>query len=248
MSSSSFSVPITSHLHASYSHPVLRAWTSGEASSLPQTASYVWPLFLVPGSGVQEPLSNMDGQYRWSVDLLPKALDVPVAAGLRAVLLFGVQPDKSLKDSRGSGADADDSVVCRAIRLLRARYPDLLIMCDVCLCGYTDHGHCGVLATLGSGEFAIDNEQSVSRLCSMSLAFARAGAHVIAPSDMMDGRIGGIKAALRGEGLLSRVAVMSYAAKFASCMYGPFRDAAASGMAFGDRQGYQLPAGSRSLA
>ena len=253
-----YTVPVSSHLHASYSHPVLRAWNCGSASPLPSTATFVWPLFLVSGpSGVREPIVSMPGQYRWSVDRLPEALEKPVAEGLRAVLLFGVQPDASMKDARGSGADAPDSVVCAAIRLLRKLYPDLLIMCDVCLCGYTSHGHCGVLTRNstssesdggGGGGWFIDNAASITRISSMAIAFARAGAHVIAPSDMMDGRIGAIKAALRAESLLSQVAVMSYAAKFASCMYGPFRDAAASGMAFGDRQGYQLPAGSRSLA
>jgi porphobilinogen synthase len=116
-------------------------------------------------------------------------------------------------------------------------------MVDLCLCGYTDHGHCGIL----SGR-AIDNAASVARLAEVAVAFAAAGAHVIAPSDMMDGRVGAIKAALRGAGMGGRVAVMSYSAKFASCMYGPFRDAAHSGMAFGDRSLYQLPPGSRSLA
>ena len=241
-------IPVSSHLHACYSHPVLRAWNCGAASLLPLTATFVWPLFLVSGpSGVREPIASMPGQYRWSVDRLGEALEKPVAEGLRAVLLFGVQPDTTKKDATGSGADASDSVVCAAIRKLRSLYPDLLIMCDVCLCGYTDHGHCGVLARRGDG-WVIDNDASVARIALMALAFARAGAHVIAPSDMMDGRIGAIKAALRGEGMLSQVAVMSYAAKFASCLYGPFRDAAASGMAFGDRQGYQLPLGSRSLA
>jgi porphobilinogen synthase len=253
MSGLPYTVPVSSHLHASYSHPVLRAWSCGSASPLPSTATFVWPLFLVSGpSGVREPIASMPGQYRWSVDRLPEALEKPVAEGLRAVLLFGVQPDASMKDAHGSGADMSDSVVCAAIRLLRKLYPDLLIMCDVCLCGYTSHGHCGVL-TRGTSEsdaggWLIDNDASIARISSMAIAFARAGAHVIAPSDMMDGRVGAIKAALRTESLLSQVAVMSYAAKFASCMYGPFRDAAVSGMAFGDRQGYQLPAGSRSLA
>jgi porphobilinogen synthase len=147
------------------------------------------------------------------------------------------------KDNAGSGAEAADSPVVRALTLLRSRYPGLLLMTDVCLCGYTDHGHCGVLRH--DKERTLDNDASIARLAAISVAYARAGAHVIAPSDMMDGRIGAIKGALAGAGLANSTAVMSYAAKFASCFYGPFRDAAHSGMAFGDRSFYQLPPGSR---
>jgi porphobilinogen synthase len=162
------------------------------------------------------------------------------------------------KDGVGSSADSPSrSPVLRALPVLRRLYPDLLVMCDLCLCGYTDHGHCGAV---GNAAGDIDNARSIQRLGEIAVAFADAGAHVIAPSDMMDGRVGAIKAALRAADAasvdggptralrLSNVPVMSYAAKFASCFYGPFRDAAHSGMAFGDRSHYQLPPGSRSLA
>jgi porphobilinogen synthase len=245
-----FSVPTEHHLHAGYSHAVLRRWAAGPAAS-PSKSALVWPLFLLSGdASAKQPIASMPGQFRWGVARLAEALDGPVARGLRAVILFGVEPDAARKDAVGSGADAPGAPVPAAIAFIRARYPDVLVMADVCLCGYTSHGHCGVLRE-AAGAWALDNAASVTRLGAVALAFARAGAHVLAPSDMMDGRVGAIKAALRaadGGALLSRVAVCSYAAKFASCMYGPFRDAAASGAAFGDRSGYQLPVGGRALA
>jgi porphobilinogen synthase len=212
---SSYAVPTPSHLHASYSHATLRAWASGGASAT-RKSPLVWPLFLLASdSQAKQPIPSLPGQYRWGVDRLPEALDGPVSHGLRAVLLFGVQPDAARKDAAGSGADAADAPVPAAVRLLRARYPSLLVMVDVCLCGYTSHGHCGVLRqtveaaadiTVASGcsassaaapAWEIDNAASVARIAEVALAFARAGAHVIAPSDMMDGRVGAIKAALR---------------------------------------------------
>lgn len=154
-----------------------------------------------------------------------------------------LQDDK--KSPTGAAADTADSPVVKALRTLRTLYGSkLLLMVDVCLCAYTDHGHCGIMTP----EHHIDNTASIARLAAVSVSYASAGADVIAPSDMMDGRIGAIKKALQAAGLGSRVSVMSYAAKFASCFYGPFRDAAHSGMAFGDRSLYQLPPGSRSLA
>jgi porphobilinogen synthase len=162
-----------------------------------------------------------------------------------------------VKDGRGSLADDPaTSPVVRAIPIIRKRFPSLYIACDLCLCAYTEHGHCGVMNKIedgtagGCGGWAIDNQASIDRLGQIALAYAKAGAHMIAPSDMMDGRIGAIKAALASDksALESRVAVMSYAAKFASCFYGPFRDAAKSGMSFGDRSLYQLPAGGKGLA
>lgn len=230
-----YRVPVSHLVHPSFGHPLLASWSSVLSDGAVPPASLVWPLFLVDADDAVEPIASMPGQYRWGVGRLAEALDVPVARGLRAVLLFGVLGDARCKDGAGSSADAPGSPVLRAIALLRARYPSLLVMCDVCLCGYTDHGHCGVLAPGAAGD--IDNDASVARVAAVGLAFARAGAHVLAPSDMMDGRVGAIKDALAraGGGLASRVAVMSYAAKFASCLYGPFRDAAHSGMAFGDR-------------
>ena len=229
-------------LHSSYGHPLLRTWSSDHNDAVP-ASSLVWPLFLLEDAGAKQAIGSMPGQYRWGCDRLPEALDTPVAQGLRAVLLFGVIDSAEKKDGRGSAADQKDSPVVLACAALRARYPELLVMVDLCLCGYTDHGHCGII----QGR-EVDNAASVARLAEIGVAFARAGAQVIAPSDMMDGRVGAIKAGLREAGLAGRVAVMSYSAKFASCFYGPFRDAAHSGMAFGDRASYQLPPASRSLA
>jgi len=186
----------------------------------------------------------MPEQYRWGVNKLSEALDIPVKNGLSSVLLFGVIDDEKKKDDTGSSADTDISPVIKAIQKLRTLYPNLLIICDLCLCAYTSHGHCGIV----NADYTMNNSSSITRLGEVAVSFAKAGAHVIAPSDMMDGRIGAIKEALRANGYGSKVAVMSYAAKFASCYYGPFRDAAHSGMSFGDRSLYQLPPGSRSLA
>ena len=240
-------------LHSSFSTSVLKSWN---CVSQINSSNLVYPLFIIDTSSTSPPSSpdskqeikSMPGQYRWgaSEDRLREALDVPVKNGLQSVLLFGVVDDISKKDSIGSYADSLESPVILALKILRRLYPQLTLLADVCLCGYTSHGHCGIF----TNDMNIDNEASISRLSTIAVAYARAGAHVIAPSDMMDGRVGAIKAALRAtnEKLSSRVAVMSYAAKFASCFYGPFRDAAHSGMTFGDRSLYQLPPGSRSLA
>ena len=137
----------SSHLHAAYSHTTLQAWSSEGASTLPPS-SLVWPLFLLDDATARQPIASLPGQCRWGVSRLPEALDGPVAAGLSAVLLFGVVDDASRKDARGSAADAPGSSVLLACAALRERYPKLLIMVDLCLCGYTDHGHCGILSGL----------------------------------------------------------------------------------------------------
>ncbi|XP_023609004.1 delta-aminolevulinic acid dehydratase isoform X5 [Myotis lucifugus] len=147
-------------------------------------------------------------------------------------------------DERGSAADAEDSPTVEAVRLLRKTFPSLLVACDVCLCPYTSHGHCGLLSENG----AFQAKESRQRLAEVALAYAKAGCQVVAPSDMMDGRVEAIKEALMAHGFGNRVSVMSYSAKFASCFYGPFRDAAQSSPAFGDRRCYQLPPGARGLA
>jgi porphobilinogen synthase len=158
-------------------------------------------------------------------------------------LLFGVPSSNIVKDNRGSEADNLNGPVIQAIQLFRKEFPSVLVACDVCLCAYTDHGHCGLLTPTG-----LDNQASIERLAEISLTFAKAGCQLIAPSDMMDGRIRAIKDILLSNGYGSRVAVMSYSAKFASAFYGPFRDAACSSPSFGDRKCYQLPPGSRGLA
>lgn len=160
-----------------------------------------------------------------------------------SILLFGVT-ETLKKDENGSNADSDANPVIESLPLLRKWFPTLTIACDVCLCPYTSHGHCGIL----NGDGTIDNSRSVTRLSEISVRYARSGAHIIAPSDMMDGRIRAIKTALVENKLGETTAVLSYAVKFASGFYGPFRDAAKSKPAFGDRKCYQLPPASRGLA
>jgi porphobilinogen synthase len=189
------------------------------------------PLFVVEGSGVREPVVSMPGVFRHSVDTLVAEVKRIRDAGISAVILFGIP---EAKDARGSGADAADGIVQRAVESIKAAEPDLCVMTDVCLCEYTDHGHCGII-TDGN----VDNDPSVERLAATALSHARAGADIVAPSDMMDGRVAAIRTALDAHDL-SGVAILSYAAKFASAYYGPFRDAAESTPQFGDRRGYQM--------
>jgi len=225
-------------LHAGYAHEVLRGW---QAEGSVEAGRLVYPLFIAAKPGAREAIAAMPGQYRWGVDRLDEALAKPVKAGLRAVLLFGMPVGK--KDATGSAADREDAPVLLALQALRKKFPSLLRAADVCMCAYTSHGHCAILKPDGSH----DDEASDNRLADIALAYARAGAQVVAPSDMMDGRVGSIKRRLKQAGL-EHVAVMSYAAKFASCFYGPFREAAQSKPAFGDRRGYQLPPAARRLA
>ncbi|HBA85302.1 MAG TPA: porphobilinogen synthase [Verrucomicrobia bacterium] len=229
----------TNRLHSGYGHPVLRLW---QAEGSVEKHRLVYPVFVADGAGTKEAIPSMPGQHRWSPDRLGELLEPLVQKGLRSVLLFGVPLGS--KDHRGSSADRDDNPVLQALPILRKNFSELLLIADVCLCEYTDHGHCGLLRPDG----AIDNDASTQRLAEVAVAYARAGAHVVAPSDMMDGRVGAIKAALNSQMNGPQVAVMSYAAKFASCFYGPFRDAAQCKPAFGDRQAYQLPPSARGLA
>jgi len=203
----------------------------------------MYPIF-VTNNETKEPIPSMPGQFRWGVKQLDELIAPLVDKGLKSVLLFGVLSDSALKDGEGSYSAKASNPVRLALNHLRTKYPQLLLATDVCLCAYTHHGHCGVLHSNG----LIDNARSIARLAEMARAFADSGAHVIAPSDMMDGRVGAIKHALQQGGHDGTVAVMSYAAKFASVFYGPFRDAASSGAQFGDRTKYQLPPMSRSLA
>ncbi|XP_005093063.1 delta-aminolevulinic acid dehydratase [Aplysia californica] len=228
-------------LHSGYHHPALRAWQSQSATISPDNLMY--PLFIVDDPDAVQPITSMPGQSRFGVNKLVEALEPLVNKGLKSVLLFGV-PEKLEKDERGSGADAADTPVIVAVQKLRQAFPDLLVACDVCLCPYASHGHCGYLRPDGT----IDNEPSIERLGQIAVAYAKAGCQVIAPSDMMDGRIGAIKKALFLSGFSNRVSVMSYSAKFASSFYGPFRDAAKSAPTFGDRKCYQLPPGAIGLA
>ncbi len=197
----------------------------------------IYPLFVLPGKGVREPVPSMPGVFRLSVDQLAAEARDCLALGVRSVLLFGL-PDK--KDGLGSGADPKNGLVPQAIRDLNNRAPEMTVVTDVCLCEYTDHGHCGCLA----GE-EVDNDATLELLAKTALSHAQAGADMVAPSDMMDGRVSEIRTALDEENF-HNVPIMSYAVKYASAFYGPFRDAAECAPQFGDRRGYQMdPANSR---
>lgn len=191
----------------------------------------IQPLFVCPGRGVKHPVASMPGVAQMSVDnIVAEAREIH-AAGVPALILFGI-PER--KDAHGTEAWNDDGEVQRAIREIKERVPGLAVITDVCLCEYTDHGHCGVVA---GGD--VDNDATLELLAREALSHARAGADIVAPSDMMDGRVGAIRRALDENGF-TRVAIMAYSAKFASAFYGPFRDAADSAPQFGDRRSYQM--------
>ncbi|CAA9997747.1 unnamed protein product [Nesidiocoris tenuis] len=228
-------------LHSSLHHPLLREWNSPGQDISP--ASLMLPIFLLEDDKGQEEIASMPGVYRWGVSSLVKYLRELVGKGLRSVLLFGVVSNMP-KDDSGTSADSADNPTIKALPVLVKAFPELLIACDVCLCPYTSHGHCGLLNEDGT----LDNERSIARLAEIALAYAQAGAHIVAPSDMMDGRVGAIKQALKKAKLANKTSVLSYSAKFCSSFYGPFRDAAKSAPSFGDRKCYQLPPGSRGLA
>jgi porphobilinogen synthase len=191
----------------------------------------VLPLFVQSGSGVREPIPSLPGVFRTSVDELLEDADAAARARLGGVLLFGIPDDK---DAHGSGAWDDEGAVQQAVRRLKADLPELSVITDVCLCEYTSHGHCGML----DGEEVL-NDPTLELLARTAVSHAQAGADIVAPSDMMDGRVAAIREALDDQAL-SHVPIMSYAAKYASAFYGPFRDAVDSAPAFGDRRGYQM--------
>ncbi len=198
---------------------------------------FILPLFAVPGSGVETPVSSMPGVFQQSVDKLTETARAAFDEGIPAVLLFGIPAEK---DAVGSSSWREDGVVQRALEALAREVPDLVTIADVCFCEYTDHGHCGVLV---DGE--VDNDRTVANLARQSVSLARAGADIIAPSDMMDGRVAAIRFALDDAGF-EPTPILAYAAKFSSSFYGPFREAAESAPSFGDRRGYQMdPANGR---
>jgi porphobilinogen synthase len=197
-------------------------------------SDFIYPLFVVEGRGVRRPVPSMPGIDNLSVDLAVEEAKRARAVGIPSVILFGIPGHK---DPRGTGAWAEDGIVQKALRGLKDSVPDLQLVADVCLCEYTDHGHCGVVH---GGE--VDNDQSLPLLARMAVSCASAGADIVAPSDMMDGRVAAIRTALDGAGL-SRTPILSYAAKYASGFYGPFREAAQSAPQFGDRRGYQMDPG-----
>jgi porphobilinogen synthase len=201
-------------------------------------ADLVYPLFVVPGEGVRNPVASMPGVDQVSVDRLADEARELRSLGVRAVLLFGIP---SSKDALGHEAYADDGIVQQAIRELKHVSPELVVMTDVCLCEYTDHGHCGLLDSAGT----LLNDETLELLGRIALTHAEAGADVVAPSAMIDGQVEGIRVTLDREGLES-VPILSYAVKYASAFYGPFREAAEGAPAFGDRRGHQLdPANAR---
>ena len=194
----------------------------------------VYPLFACPGSGVERPLEGLDGIAQRSVDRLCDEAEAAHELGIGAILLFGIPVEK---DEVASGAYDEDGIVQQALRALRERVPELVLLTDVCLCEYTSHGHCGIV---DNGE--VVNDLSLELLARTAVSHAEAGADGVCPSDMMDGRVGAIRGALDAEGFES-VPIVSYAAKYASAFYGPFREAAESAPSFGDRRGYQMDPG-----
>jgi porphobilinogen synthase len=191
----------------------------------------VLPLFAVEGSGVCEAVASMPGVCRFSVDQLVEETKRVFDVGVPAVILFGIP---AVKDARGSGADAPDGIVQRAVSAIKSQLPELCVITDVCLCEYTDHGHCGIVE-----KGSVLNDPSLERLAATALSHARAGADLVAPSDMMDGRVAAIRQILDQHDF-EDLPILSYAAKYASAFYGPFRDAADSAPQFGDRCGYQM--------
>ena len=203
-----------------------------------EPSDFVYPLFVVPGANVRRPVSSMPGVEQLSVDRLAGEARELAALGVKAVVLFGIP---SAKDPHGQESYADDGIVQQAIVALKDASPELVVMTDVCLCEYTDHGHCGLLGADGD----VLNDETLEVLARIAVSHGEAGADVVAPSGMIDGMVGAIRGALDGEGL-QRVAILSYAVKYASAFYGPFREAAEGAPAFGDRRSHQMdPANAR---
>lgn len=198
----------------------------------PNAKGLILPLFLKEGTNEKEPIGSLDGHFHFTPDRIKEAIDESLECGVNKVLLFGIPQEK---DEAGSGAYAPDGVVQQGIRAIRKAYEDsVYIITDVCMCEYTSHGHCGIL----NGRY-VDNDKTLKYIAKTALSHAQAGADMVAPSDMMDGRVGAIRDALDENGL-ENTAIMSYAVKYASAFYGPFRDAAGSAPSFGDRKSYQM--------
>ncbi|SET03668.1 porphobilinogen synthase [[Clostridium] polysaccharolyticum] len=196
-----------------------------------QVENLVYPVFIIEGTNIKAPVDSMPGIYQYSIDRLDEELDRIHESGVSSILVFGIPAHK---DEAGSQAYAEDGITQKAIRYIKSRYPEMIIIADVCLCEYTSHGHCGLIH-----EGEILNDETLPLLCKMSVSLCNAGADIIAPSDMMDGRIEAIRKALDENGMIN-VPIMSYSAKYASGFYSPFRDAAHSAPCFGDRRSYQM--------
>jgi porphobilinogen synthase len=198
---------------------------------------FVYPLFVCPGEGIKKEIASMPGNYQMSIDMLVEEVHSLYSLGIQAILLFGLPEHK---DDRATSAYDQDGIVQEAVRAVKKQIPDLLVITDVCLCEYMANGHCGLLA----GD-EIDNDSTLELLAQTALSHVKAGADIVAPSDMMDGRVGLIRMALDRNGF-SRIPILSYAVKYASAYYGPFREAADSAPAFGDRRSHQMdPANAR---
>ncbi|AET41169.1 porphobilinogen synthase HEM2 Ecym_7339 [Eremothecium cymbalariae DBVPG len=232
---------ISSVLSGGYNHPLLREWQNERSLN---KNMFIFPLFVSDDPDEEKPIESLPNIKRFGINKLAAYLKTLVTKGLRSVLLFGVPLKPGCKDEVGTAADDPEGPVIQAIKLLRRDFPELYILCDVCLCEYTSHGHCGVLFDDGT----INRELSVRRIAAVAVNYAKAGAHCVAPSDMIDGRIKEIKLGLIQARLAHKTFVMSYAAKFSGNLYGPFRDAACSMPSYGDRKCYQLPLGGRGLA
>ncbi len=198
----------------------------------PGPEKFIWPVFIIEGKNQKIPINSMPGQYRYTIDTLIVSLEPVISSGTGGILLFGVLDNH--KDSTGKYAFDDKGLVQQAVRELKSHYPELIIFTDVCLCAYTDHGHCGVLNKYGD----VDNDQTLDLLDKVALSHVSAGADGIAPSAMMDGQVLSIRNALDNEGFVNSI-IMSYSTKFASALYGPFREAALSKPGTGDRQSCQ---------
>jgi porphobilinogen synthase len=203
-----------------------------------RAGALIYPLFLVPGEGVRRSIGSMPGCFNLSIDEALKEARECAGLGVGGLLLFGLPAEK---DEQGSGAWAEDGIVQTGLRAIKAdpALRDLVTIADVCLCEYTAHGHCGIVARDAEGAYTVENDSSVALLAKTAVSLARAGADIVAPSDMMDGRIGAMRTALDAAGF-DRTPILSYAAKFASAFYGPFREAADSAPRFGDRRSYQM--------
>ena len=201
---------------------------------------FIYPIFVVEGENVKEEIPSLEGIYHFSVDLLEEEIKEIVDLGIKAVILFGIP---NHKDSCGSEAYSEEGIVQKAIRKIKAIAPDLYVITDVCMCQYTDHGHCGILTDKGD----VANDITLKYLSQIALSHAQAGADMVAPSDMMDGRIGHMRDTLDEQGFTD-TAIMAYSAKYASSFYGPFRQAAHSAPSFGDRKTYQMDMGNTNEA
>ena len=228
-------------LHGGYHTNVSRSW---QAERTLNKDMLMYPIFITDDPNALDPINSLPDQYRIGIDRLKAFIEPLYRKGLRSVMLFGVPLAEGAKDPTGSNADDPKGPTILAVKLLRSEFPDLFVACDVCLCEYTSHGHCGILREDGT----LNNDLSIERLAKVSVAYAEAGAQAVGPSDMMDGRIEAIKKGLQNAGLAHKTMLISYAAKFAGTFYGPFREAANSAPAFGDRRCYQLPPNARRLA